>query len=163
MRSSSSCAVRGALAECAQRLLRPVQLDVELKTPVSRADVIDVLRDKTRAKWRRRDFVLTSFDESMIEKVRVLDRYVRTGLLLNDRPDSTARVRPLRRSPNGFSRTRRERARKDELDRAAEQRVPLVPWTVNDPSPSRVPAQARIVAGVITDDVAVAVEVKRSI
>lgn len=150
------------LADCARELHGLVQLDVELKTPDIESQVIDVLRDDT-AQWRRRDFVLTSFDESMIQKVRAKDQYVRTGLLLKD--DATfknafARFVDLR---TDFLAPEESVLDKDALDRAAEQRVPLVPWPVNDRARLEFLLKHDIVAGVITDEVARALTVKRRV
>jgi glycerophosphoryl diester phosphodiesterase len=150
------------LADCARELHGLVQLDVELKTPDIESQVIDVLRDEA-AQWRRRDFVLTSFDESMIQKVREKDPNVRTGLLLNDRPaykSAFARFVDLR---TDFLAPEESVLGKDELDRAAEQRVPLVPWPVNDLARLEFLLKHDIVAGVITDKVARAVAVKRRV
>jgi glycerophosphoryl diester phosphodiesterase len=150
------------LADCARHLHGLVQLDVELKTPDIEGQVIDVLRGEA-AQWRRRDFVLTSFDESMIRKVRAKDQYVRTGLLLKDRAafkNAFARFVDLRAD---FLAPEESVLDKDSLDCAADQRVPLVPWPVNDPARLEFLLKHDIVAGVITDQVALAVDVKRRI
>ena len=150
------------LADCARRLHGRVQLDVELKTSGIEADVLRVLRDP-RAEWRRRDFVLTSFHESMIQKVREADPYVRTGLLLKDRPAFDSAFKRFVELRTDFLGPEESVLEKNDLDRATEQRVPLVPWTVNGADRLEFLLKHEIVAGVITDDVAVAIDVKRLI
>ena len=148
------------LDECAKELLGRVQLDVEIKTPGIEADVLGVLRS---AKWRRRDFVLTSFDDEMIQNVHALDPHVRTGLLLEHRPDFDRAFDQFVALGADFLGPQEGLITKDDLDRAAEQRVPLVPWSVNDEKRLEFLLKHDIVAGVITDDVSLAVDVKRRI
>jgi glycerophosphoryl diester phosphodiesterase len=150
------------LRHCATQLHGLVQLDVELKTPDIERQVIDVLRDDA-APWRRRDFVLTSFDQSMIRKVRVRDPYVRTGVLLDEREAYDRAVECFIHLRADFLAPEESLLRKNDLDSAAEQRVPLVPWSVNDESRLAFLLKHDIVAGVITDEVARAVDVKRRI
>ena len=150
------------LADCAERLYGRVQIDVELKTKDIEADVLRVLRGGA-LQWRRRDFVLTSFHESTIRNVHGLDQDVRTGLLLDDRAAFDSAIRRFVALRTDFLGPRESVLDKDDLDRAAEQRVPLVPWTVNDRERLEFLLKHGIVAGVITDDVALAVDVKRRI
>ena len=85
---------------------------------------------------------------------------MRTGLLLKDGPafkSAFGRFVDLR---TDFLAPEESVLDKDALDRAAEQRVPLVPWPVNDPTRLQFLLKHDIVAGVITDKVALAVDVK---
>jgi glycerophosphoryl diester phosphodiesterase len=150
------------LADCAKQLQGRVHLAVTLMMEGIEADVLRVLRDPA-AKWRRHDFVLTSTDESMIEAVHKLDSSVRTGLLVGTRAafdDALKRFVELR---TDFLGPEESLLAQEDLDGATAQRVPLVPWTVNDRSRLELLLKQDIVAGVITDDVALALDVKRHI
>ena len=163
------------LEACAKELYGLVQLDVELKVPGIEADVLDVLRGGDE-KWRRRDFVLTSFHESMIASARAIDPKVRTGLLIDDRDafdtalENFLDIRTDFLAPeenclinDGRAGAPQQRILREKgvLDRAAEQRVPLVPWPVNDRKRLELFLRHESVAGVITDDVRAAIDVKK--
>jgi glycerophosphoryl diester phosphodiesterase len=148
------------LETCAQELRGLVQLDVELKVPGIEADVIKVLRNPA-AQWRWRDFVLTSFSDSMIAEVRKIDKQVRTGLLIDDPAAFDDALKKFLDIRTDFLAPEACCLTPAILDRAAEQRVPLVPWPVNEVEQLELFLRHETVAGVITDDVKRAVEVKK--
>jgi glycerophosphoryl diester phosphodiesterase len=179
------------LAECAKALHGIVQLDVEIKVEGIEKAVIDALRAPS-CEWRREDFVLTSFHHGVIEAARACDPCVRTGLLVDTadglaqafdnfvelRTDFLAPAHSLVDTGDSDTSSPQEarcvRAATERLDRAVTENVPLVPWSdaaTGLSAQERRRKEARLatllrhkaVAGVITDDVCGAMDVKRTL
>jgi glycerophosphoryl diester phosphodiesterase len=179
------------LRECAAELRDLVQLDIELKDEDTEQAVIETMLAEPHV-WRRRDFVLTSFHRSMLEAVRRCDRYVRTGLLVSDKDAFRAALRDfvdLRADfigpahtlvddyePPDASAADRARARfaRTMLQTAIKENVPLVPWSDSSDDLDQALKEEkenrlafllceRAVVGIITDDVAAALRVKRTL
>lgn len=147
------------LTEALTALKGRVRLDVELKESGDERRVLDALFDRG---FGVQDFVITAFDAGVVETVKRSCPEARAGLLVCD-------VTP----PAAFGLFAEARADflgpdwqiLDEwmLREAELRRVPLLPWTVNEPGDIRRLLQAPAVAGVITDRTADAVRVRNSL
>jgi glycerophosphoryl diester phosphodiesterase len=177
------------LDECVAALRGKVRLDVEIKVPGIEQAVVDALR-RSAGGWSHDQFVITSFLQAVIEDVRAYDARVRTGLLVDSRQsleagfDQFAELGVVFLAPAhslvdaeaaGDARADAATHRRDArafLERAVNDKVPLVPWSDSAAlaEPARRAKEARLagllghraVAGVITDDVAGAIEVRRT-
>ncbi len=131
-------------------------LDVEVKVPGIERRVLDALvRSRERS-----DFVVTSFDDQTVARVKSLDPAVRTGLVLGEgRPKDGLRARLSELFPG-------RRLRRCGADvvipnwkllhcgfvrRAAHRGYPVWVWTVNEPELTRRLLRSPGVAAIITD------------
>jgi glycerophosphoryl diester phosphodiesterase len=146
------------LDRCLRHLVNRVRLDLELKVPDIERDVIDAL---TNCQWRLNDIVLTSFDEGVAKAARAVSSEVRVGLLVEREADYLKLFDSFLLTEADFLAPEQSWLTRDHLIRAERARVPLVPWTVNDETRLHMFLGHAAVAGIITDNVALALSVKR--
>jgi glycerophosphoryl diester phosphodiesterase len=140
-----------SLRECAEALRGRVPLDVELKDLDVEADALEVFR---HAGWTPREFVVTSFDAGTLERVRRAWPDLAIGLLTDD--DFGAAVARAAAIETDFLAPHHSTINLDAVSERSVAGLPLVAWTVNDPSRLRALLSHPAIAGVITDAVAVA-------
>ena len=122
------------------------------------------LEEIRKAAWNTDDFVITSFLPDVPSQVRELREDVQAGLLIRG-GDLPAKARRVLRSPvvdfiapeHGSSLTL------DLLEECAACGMPVVPWTVNAEGDLKDRFKHPAVAGVITDEVALARKVRKSV
>jgi glycerophosphoryl diester phosphodiesterase len=146
------------LDRCLEHLRGRIRLDLELKVQGIEGDVIGALENR---KWRLNDIVLTSFDTDFVKAVRAVPSEVTVGLLV-ERKDDYLRLLEnfLLENKADFLAPEESFLTPEDLNRAEHDRVPLVPWTVNDEKRLRMFLGHAAVAGVITDNVELALSVK---
>ena len=144
------------LSDCLNELRGKVQLDIELKDAGSVPKVLEEIR---KAAWNTDDFVITSFLPAVPSQVRELREDVQAGLLLEE-PDLAAKARRLLRSPvvDFIAPEHGPWLTPELLEECAACGMPVVPWTVNTKDAIANLFKHPAVAGVITDEVAVALE-----
>jgi len=146
------------LEDCLRDLHGRVRLDLELKVIGIEEPVLHTLRE---SEWRYRDFVLTSSDRRMATAAREICSDVRLGLLVDTRRDyDDALAEFLLLDADFLAPEATLLDLTEDLARAKEARVPLVPWTVNDEAQLHALLTHDAVAGVITDNVQAAVRIK---
>ena len=149
------------LSDCLNKLRGKVQLDIELK---DKGSVPKLLAEIRKAAWNTDDFVITSFLTDVPKQVKELREDVKAGLLFEG-VDLSAKARDVLRSPevdfiapeHGSSLTL------DLLEECEACGMPVVPWTVNAEGDIRDLFKHPAVAGVITDEVAMARRVRKSV
>jgi glycerophosphoryl diester phosphodiesterase len=131
-------------------------VDVEIKVPHIERGVLHELERKRGTG----DFVITSFRDETVARVKALDSMVRVGLLLwEGRPRHRIRTRlseffparRLRRSNSDFVAPNWRLLRFGFLRRMARLGYPVYVWTVNEPELMKRMLQHPDVAAVITD------------
>ena len=131
-------------------------LDVEIKVPDIERGVLHELELKRETS----DFVVTSFRDETVARVKALDSMIRVGLLLGEgRPKHGIRARlseffparRLRRSQSDFVAPNWKLLRFGFLRRMARLGYPVYVWTVNEPELMKCMLQCPDVAAVITD------------
>lgn len=146
------------LDRCLEHLRGKIYLDLELKVPGIEGGVIYAL--KTRG-WRLSDIVLTSFDKGLVKAARAVSSEVRVGLLVEDRKEYLRLFQnPLLNIEADFLAPEESFLNREELFRAEHDHVPLVPWTVNDKERLQMFLGHAAVAGVITDNVELALSLR---
>jgi glycerophosphoryl diester phosphodiesterase len=143
------------LAEVAALTRGRIQLDVELKEPIGAA-TLDIL---FKGGFASNDFVVTSFDAASLRPVIDDPRAVRTGLLTEETADV---LTEFRLSGTAFLAPSLAIVDTTLLSRAEAHSIPLLPWTVNDPTDIERLLKAPAVTGVITDRLAAAIERRAS-
>ena len=136
-----------------------VQLDVELKEAGYEAEVVDTI---ARRGFAVADFVVTSFDRGVVERMREIAPAVRTGLLVEETEWPRA-IGEYRASGARFLAPRWPMLDERGLAAAEAHGVPLVAWTVNEPMMMRRLFAAAGVTGVITDRLATALHVRDTV
>jgi glycerophosphoryl diester phosphodiesterase len=151
-------------ADCLEQLRGYVQLDIELKVPDIEADVIELLNVTN---WRRKDLVITSSNKDVLAAVRRRDPKIRTGLIVGNTDDYTNSVVGFIELRVDFLAPERGclidehgELNHEALDAAIEQRIPLLPWSINDHEELKKLLGHPAITGVITDQVEEAVTVK---
>lgn len=151
-RAPDLCTLKRALAAIPSRCL----LDVEIKATGFEEDV---LRELAQARDSR-DYVVTSFDDRSIARVKAIDQTVRAGLLLGkDKPSRPVRTRlselfpvsRLRSCNADFVAPHWRLLRLAFLRRMARRGYPVYVWTVNNDELMRSLVQRDTIAGLITD------------
>lgn len=131
------------------------------EAPGIESEVLKTLRDRG---WSVSDVVLTSFDRRMMKKARDCSNEVRLGLLVRDRHSYEEAVKDFLEIHADFLAPEESIIQSEsDLHRAEEYNVPVVPWPVNDEGRLRMFLSHGIVAGVITDNVPLALSVKRQL
>jgi glycerophosphoryl diester phosphodiesterase len=149
------------LDRCLEHLQGKIRLDLELKVRGIEGDVIGALKNRD---WRLNDIVLTSFDKDFVKTARAGSSEVTVGLLVERRDDWDDYLQLLDdfllENEADFLAPEESFLTQKHLIRAEDKRVPLVPWTVNDEKRLRMFLGHAAVAGVITDNVELALSVK---
>lgn len=131
-------------------------VDVEIKTIGVEENVLCMLEQKRDLN----DFIITSFNDQTIARIKAINPRVRAGLLLgNDRPKKLIRTRLSEIFP-----TRRLRLCNADfvapywkllklafLWRMARRKYPVYVWTVNDEKLMKILLKHNCVTGLITD------------
>jgi glycerophosphoryl diester phosphodiesterase len=126
------------LGEALEVVPRVCHLDIELKVPGLEADVLEALEPKRE----KGDFVVTSFLDETIARVKALDPDVQAGLILGEgRPREGMRARlseyfparRLRRSVSDLVAPNLRVLRCGFLLRMRRLGYPVYVWTVNQP------------------------------
>jgi glycerophosphoryl diester phosphodiesterase len=133
-----------------------VRLDVELKEGGYEADVLDLIFE---ARFRVADFVVTSFDEATLARVRDAAPGVRIGLLV-DADGRTGVLERFEASGADFLAPHHSIVDDGLLRAAGESAVELLPWTVNESAKIVRLLRERSVSGVITDEPAAALRLR---
>jgi glycerophosphoryl diester phosphodiesterase len=149
------------LDRCLEHLQGKIRLDLELKVRGIEGDVISALKNRD---WRLNDIVLTSFDKDFVKAARAGSSEVTVGLLVERKDDWEDYLKLLDdfllENEADFLAPEESFLTQKHLIRAEDKRVPLVPWTVNDEKRLRMFLGHAAVAGVITDNVELALSVK---
>ena len=149
------------LDRCLEHLQGRIRLDLELKVKGIEDDVIGALKNRD---WGLNDIVLTSFDKDFVKAARAACSEVTVGLLIECRDDWDDYLRLLENflleNKADFLAPEESFLTPEDLIRAEHDRVPLVPWTVNDKERLQMFLGHAGVAGVITDNVELALSVK---
>jgi glycerophosphoryl diester phosphodiesterase len=130
-----------------QRARGAIGLDVELKE-VGYEEV--VLRTLATHGFDARNTVITSFEQSALDAIHALDARIITGLLVYDVTAPEA-LELFRRSRAAFLGPDHTILDAEALREAHRARIPLVPWTVNEPVAMERLLRFAAVAGLITD------------
>jgi glycerophosphoryl diester phosphodiesterase len=147
------------LSECLAALRGRVLLDIELKDEDIEADVLTEIRSNA---WSPKDFVLTSFDETMPGKVRQLRYDVQVGLLIEGSELPARALKYCDSRDIDFIAPEGDRSCLTDslLEKLAEAGMPVVPWTVNDQTRMGELLAHPAVAGIITDQLTLAQAVR---
>jgi len=135
-----------------------VLLDVELKEGGYEAQVLDLI---VESRFRVSDFVVTSFDPETLARVARVSPGVRTGFLI-DADGGRGAYTAFEASGADFLAPHYTIVDDALLDRAAVAAVELLPWTVNTPVDIRRLLGQPAVAGVITDEAAEGMRLRRA-
>jgi glycerophosphoryl diester phosphodiesterase len=135
-----------------------IMLDVELKEGGYEEQVLRLI---VESRFRISDFVVTSFDPETLARVTFLSPGVRTGLLI-DADGGRGAYAAFEASGADFLAPHYTIVDEDLLERAARAAVGLLPWTVNAPGDIRRLLGQSSVAGVITDDAAEGIRLRRA-
>lgn len=147
------------LDTCLEELRGQVLLNLELKVPGIESDAIEAIKNR---EWRLNDIVLTSFGQDVVKAIRAVSDEVMVGLLIDREADYPNFFDDfLLRNDADFLAPEERLLTPKRLDQAEKERVPLVPWTVNDKKQLEMLLGHPAVAGVITDNVELALGVKR--
>lgn len=146
--------LRQTLDLCNGRIL----LDVEVKN--ARED--DVLRALANARLRINDYVLTSFDPGVLLNIRMASPGVQTGLL-TENTDIDAAQKTLDRVAADFWAPNCKIVDQAVLSRCEQLRIRLLPWVVNSDDDLRRLFSAQSIAGIITDRMRRALEIRRTL
>jgi glycerophosphoryl diester phosphodiesterase len=139
------------LDRCLEHLEGKIRLDLELKVPGIESDVIHALKTH---KWRLSDVMLTSFDKDFVKAALAVSREVVVGILVEHRDDYVKLLDDFfRENEADFLAPEESFLTQKDLKRAEDDRVPLVPWTVNNEARLRMFLSHAAVAGVITENV----------
>ena len=147
------------LADALDALKGRVRLDVELKESGDERRVLDALFERG---FRVEDFVITAFDVRVVESVKRARPEARAGLLVYEVTPQTA-FEMFAESRADFLGPDCQIIDEPMLRDAETKRVPLLPWTVNEPDDIRRLLTAPAVFGVITDRTAEAVRIRESV
>jgi glycerophosphoryl diester phosphodiesterase len=144
------------IADVLQRAAGALRLDVELKEAGYEPDVLRALDDHG---YDAGAFVVTSFEPAALDAIHAERPEVVTGLLVWDvsGPES---LELYGRSGASFLGPDHAILDEDTLLAADRARIPLLPWTVNDPAAMQRLMQSAAVLGIITDEPARAVDVR---
>jgi glycerophosphoryl diester phosphodiesterase len=134
-----------------------LRLDVELKEGGYEDTVVRLLMDY---RFSPRDFVVTSFEQPALDAIHNAHPAVRTGLLVYDVNPSTA-FEMFYGSGAAFLGPDHQILDDATLRQALAGEIPLMPWTVNDPSNTRRLLRAPAVIGMITDHAAEAIRIRQ--
>ena len=146
------------LDRCLEHLQGKIRLDLELKVQGIERDVIDALKNR---EWRLNDIVLTSFHKDFVKAARAVSSEVTVGLLVERENDYLQLLDCfLLENEADFLAPDERFLTQKYLSLAEHGRVPLVPWTVNDKERLQMFLGHAAVAGVITDNVELALSVK---
>ena len=144
------------LGEVLDLAIGRVKLDIELKETGFEEAVLGSLIDR---RFRPLDFVITSFEQPAVTRVKVASADVRVGLLVYDVTGLEALDR-FRKSGADFLAPDYQLLDEATCRQAASLHVQLLPWTVNDPAVTRNLLREPAVIGVITDATATALEIR---
>ena len=147
--------LRDLLALASGRVL----LDVELKDGGYEEQVLRLI---FASRFRVSDFVVTSFDPETLARITRLSPGVRTGLLI-DADGGRGAYAAFEASGADFLAPHYTIVDEDLLERAARAAVDLLPWTVNAPGDIRRLLGESSVAGVITDEAAEGMRLRRAL
>ena len=136
-----------------------ILLDVELKEAGYEESVIRLLFEK---QFAASDFALTSFDSSVVKRVREISPGVITGLLVYDMTGEEALGRFEQVGAN-FLAPDYQILDDSVLSMAKALQVPLMPWTVNGREIIRSLLCASTVIGIITDQTLPALAIRDAI
>ena len=145
------------LDRCLEHLWERIRLDLELKVQGIEGDVIGALENR---EWRLNDIVLTSFDKDFVKAVRAVSSEVTVGVLVQCRKDYEQLWGDFVENAADFLAPEESFLTEWDLILAEHDRVQLVPWTVNDKERLQMFLRHAAVAGVITDNVELALSVK---
>jgi hypothetical protein len=138
-----------------------VQLSLQLNAPGMCSEVSRLLG---ASGWSARDVVVTSFDANLLREARDTCQEVRLGLLARASEGYEPALKQFHEVDADFLGLEQSLIGSErELSLAQEHNVPLVLWPVNAEERLRTFLGHGIVAGVITDDVPLAVSVKRQL
>ena len=124
-----------------------IRLDVELKEAGYEDAVIGALLDRG---FTPDDFVVTSFERDALAAIPTLHPAIRVGLLVYD-VSGTVALEMFRHSSAAFLGPDYQILDGVTLREAAAAHIPLLPWTVNDPTAMRRLLNAPALLGLITD------------
>lgn len=145
------------LDQCLEHLQEKIRLDLELKVLGIESDVIQALKKR---EWRLSDVILTSFNKDFVKAARAVSSEVTVGLLVEHRDEYRKLFDDFLENEADFLAPEESCLTLADLDRAEDDRVPIVPWTVNDEARLRLFLGHAAVAGVITENVEFALSVK---
>lgn len=134
-----------------------IRVDIELKEPGCE---LETLRAVFRARFRFDDFLVTSFDPTILANLRYEGRGIRTGLLVSAQSLTQALHDAERLEADYLA---PEIGMLDARSLAARRAspLPLLPWTVNDREDLKRLLEEDSVAGIITDQLRVALDLRR--
>jgi glycerophosphoryl diester phosphodiesterase len=135
-----------------------IRLDVEIKETGYEEEILRTICDYLSPE----DFCITSFALSSIAQVRRLDSGVRLGLLCSDIAGAAA-LQMFRESPADFLAPEHVILNDATLAEAAQSKIPLLPWTVNDPATIARFLQQPPVFGIITDRPVEALQIRSAL
>jgi glycerophosphoryl diester phosphodiesterase len=135
-----------------------VRLNLELKEAHCAEALARLLFDH---RFHVAEFWITSFEAPALAEMTEASPGVRTGLLVWDM-NGAAALEQFRTHPVDFLAPDCALLDADTMAAAAKEAVPLLPWTVNDPSAMRTLLRAPTVMGIITDRLAEALDVRRT-
>ena len=138
------------LGACAEALRGRILLDVELKDVGLEIDAVKMLRDTG---WTLRDFVVTSFDAGTVANARRAWSDLAAGLLTDKYEDLGSAAAWATAIDADFLAPHDSSLDLAALTAQSVADLPLVVWTVNNPSRVRALLDHPAIAGVITDAV----------
>jgi glycerophosphoryl diester phosphodiesterase len=123
-----------------------IRLDIEIKETGYEEEILRTICDDLSLE----DFFITSFAPSALAQVRRLNPAVRLGILCSDIAGPAA-FQTFRESPADFLAPEHAMLDDATLADAARSKIPILPWTVNDPALIARYLQEPSVFGVVTD------------
>jgi glycerophosphoryl diester phosphodiesterase len=136
-----------------------ILLNIELKESGCEEALISIV---FKRQFCASDFAITSFDAAVLKRVREVSPDVIIGLLVYDMTGEEALKRFYETGAN-FLGPDYQVLNDNTLEQAKQSRVPLLPWTANDPTVIRSLLCAPAVIGVITDQTSAALRIRDEI
>ena len=152
----AGCSILG-LEDCLDELRGKIRLCVALKTNGIEGRALCALRT---AGWDFDNYALSSHDRKVIRNLRDLSSDVKLGLHLEKKDDFEEAFRNFLLTGADYLAPKESLMDAETLSRAREARIPLVPWIVNDSKRLRFFLSHDAVAGIISNDVDLALSIK---
>jgi glycerophosphoryl diester phosphodiesterase len=146
------------LEETLELLAGRIRLDVEIKEAHYETAVLAMLQYHLRSE----DFLITSFLAETVSRMRSLSPAVRLGLLVSDVSGSRA-LEMFHQTGADLLAPEYVILNEETFAQAARSRIPLLPWTVNDAGEITRCLEEPSVLGLITDEPAKALQIRRAL
>jgi glycerophosphoryl diester phosphodiesterase len=145
------------LSETVQSLAGKIRMDVEMKE----VGYEDAVLQTILACVPLENFLITSFHQECLSRIRAMNPGVRIGLLVEEM-DGLSALESFRRSRADFLAPDYKMLDTVTLAQAARHNIPLLPWTVDDPSAIQNCFRQPSIFGVITNQPAEALRLRAS-